>query len=239
MVSKDSGRASQYPRRRLSQNDYVFGTDGLLGDFEGLYRDFDDPWEQTSVFDSGDSRKVLALNYCERVFPEGEHRGSVKILEIGCGFGHLTERLRLAGFRSVGVDISSEAIKKACAKHPKAAFLEGNISDARLLEEIDPDIIIMSEVTWYVLDSLDGFLGRLAQFAANRVRPTWVIHLLTMYPPNIQKYGREFFTNLNGVLEYFDLDYIEAGHVAPRPNGESVHEQSFFFAKVPDGYSQR
>ena len=228
-LSKESGRASQHPRRLLSQNDYIFGDDGLVGDFNGLYRDFEDPWEQTSVFDSGDSRRSLALNYCEKVSSEFEDRGSVKILEIGCGFGHLTEGLRVAGFSSVGVDISSEAIKKACAKHPESVFFEREISDVLLLEEFEPDIIIMSEVTWYVLNNLHGFMGRLAEFADSRARPTWVIHLLSMYPPDIQKYGREFFTDLNGVLEYFNLDYIEAGYVAPRPTGELVHEQSFFF----------
>lgn len=146
-------------------NDYIFGAKGgLVGDFDGLYRDLEDPWEQTSIFDSGDSRRLLALNYCERVFSECEDRSSAKILEIGCGFGHLTEALRLAGFSSVGVDISSVAIKKACAMHPESVFFERPISDVLLLEEFDPDIIIMSEVTWYVLENLRGFLGRLTQF---------------------------------------------------------------------------
>jgi SAM-dependent methyltransferase len=128
-------------------NEYIFGAEGFVADFDLLYREIEDPWEQTSSFNLGDSRRLLALNYCERLFPEGEHQSSAKILEIGCGFGHLTEGLRVSGFNSTGVDISRVAIEKASATHPEATFLERDISDARLLEEIDPDIIIMSEVT--------------------------------------------------------------------------------------------
>ncbi len=225
---KQGNGASHHPRLLPSQNDYIFGADGLVGDFEGLYRDFEDPWEQTSVFDSGDSRRILAISYCEKALSKFEDRSSARILEIGCGFGHLTDALRLAGFSSVGVDISSEAIKKARAKHPESVFFERPISDVRLLEEFDPDIIIMSEVTWYVLDNLHGFLGRLSQFADNRSKPTWVIHLLNTYPPGVQKYGRDFFTDLDGILEYFNLDYIEAGYVASSPTSELVHKDTFF-----------
>ena len=97
----------------------------------------------------------------------------------------------------------------------------------------------MSEVTWFVLDSLDVFLERLAQFAADRVSPTWVIHLLTTYPPDVQKYGREFFTDLDGMLDYFNLDYIEAGFIASDPNGKQVNRNTFFLAKVPKQLSPR
>jgi SAM-dependent methyltransferase len=214
-------------------NAYIFGAEGFVADFDSLYRDIEDPWEQTSVFDSSDSRRLLSINYCERLFLEGEHRRSAKVLEIGCGFGHLTEYLRVAGFNSTGVDISSVAIEKAIEKHPEASFFVRNISEVRLLEEIDPDVIILSEVTWYVLDSLDGFLSRLTQFAANRSRPTYVIHLLNTYPPGVQKYGRDFFTDENGILNYFNLDYIEAGYVTNSPTNELVCKDTFFLAKVP------
>jgi hypothetical protein len=60
-----------------------------------------------------------------------------------------------------------------------------------------------------------------------------VIHLLTMYPPEEQKYGREFFTDLDGNLDYLNLDYIEAGYIASDPNGKQVNRNTFFLAKVP------
>ena len=164
-------------------NEYIFGAEGFVASYDLLYCDFEKPWEQTFGFDSGDSRTFLALHYWERIFPKGEHRSSAKILEIECGFGHVTEGLRVSGLNSTGVDISRVVTEKAHAKHKEATFFQRDISDVGSLKEFDPDIINMREVTWFVLDSLNGFLENLAQFAARRVSPNWVIHLLTMHHP--------------------------------------------------------
>jgi SAM-dependent methyltransferase len=218
---------------RNTQNDYIFNEGIFIADFEGLYRDFKDPWDQTDVFNSGDSRRVLALNYCQRIRSEFKDRDQVRVLEIGCGFGHMTEALRLDGFSSVGVDISGEAVKQARLRHPKSVFFQRSISEVQLLDELRPDIIIMSEVTWYVLDDLREFLGGLSKFAKNKSTNTFLIHLLNTYPPNVQKYGRDFFTDLDGILGYFDLEYIEAGYVATLPTANEVHKDTLFLAKVP------
>jgi hypothetical protein len=60
-----------------------------------------------------------------------------------------------------------------------------------------------------------------------------------MYPPGVQKYGDDFFTDLDGNLDYFNLDYIEAGYIASDPNGKQVNKNTFFLAKVPKGLWQR
>ena len=214
-----------------SHNDYVFEEGRFVGDFEGLYRDFKDPWDQTEVFKARDSRRVLAMSYCQRLLSEFEDRSQARVLEIGCGFGHMTEALRLYGFSSVGVDISGEAVKQARLRHPESVFFQRSISEARLLEEFNPDIIIMSEVTWYMLDELKAFLDRLTQFAEDRSTDTWLIHLLNTYPPGVQKYGRDFFTDLDGILAYFNLEYIEAGYVASSPTAQKVHKDTFLWRR--------
>ena len=105
---------------RKSHNEYIFDNGKFLGNFEGLYRDFKDPWGQTEVFESHDTRRFLALNYCNR--SKFKDRSKVRVLEIGCGFGHMTDALRLDGFSSVGVDVSAEAIKQARFRHPDSVF---------------------------------------------------------------------------------------------------------------------
>jgi len=218
---------------RDTQNDYIFDGGKFIGDFEGIYRDFKDPWDQTEVFNSRDSRRVLTLNYCQRLRSEFKDRDQVRVLEIGCGFGYMTEALRLDGFSSVGVDISSEAVKQARSRHPESVFFQRSISEFPLLDELSPDIIIMSEVTWYVLVELKAFLERLSKFAENKSTDTFLIHLLNTYPPGVQKHGRDFFTDLDGILSYFNLDYIEAGYVATLPTAKNVHKDSFFLARIP------
>src|SRR5262245_3859206 len=43
-------------------------------------------------------------------------------LDIGCGLGFFSEALRQAGARVVGVDLSSEAIRRAAAAFPQVDF---------------------------------------------------------------------------------------------------------------------
>lgn len=218
---------------RKSHNEYIFDNGKFIGDFEGLYRDFKDPWGQTEVFDSHDTRRFLALNHCKRIRSEFEDRSQPRVLEIGCGFGHLTEALRLDGFNSVGVDVAAEAIKQARLRHPDSVFFQRSISEANLLDQLNPDIVIMSELTWYILDELNGFLDRLSKFAANRLPNTTLIHLLNTYPPGVQKYGTDFFTDLDGILAYFNMEYLEAGYVCNFTTAEKIHIDTFFVAKVP------
>lgn len=49
-----------------------------------------------------------------------------KILDIGCGTGHHVDKLTYQGMNVVGMDISSEMIKKAKAFYPKSKFIVGD-----------------------------------------------------------------------------------------------------------------
>lgn len=81
----------------------------FIGDFEGLYRNFDDPWHQSREDHIFDSRRLLAILACGRLKIQDNVK---KVIELGCGFGFLTEKLREQGFESIGTDISPTSIKK-------------------------------------------------------------------------------------------------------------------------------
>ena len=85
------------------------------------------------------------------------------IVEIGCGLGSFTKRIFDLGVNVTGVDISTTAIKKAKEKYPDINFLVGDILDFYIYEKINPDCIVMAEITWYVLDKLDIFLNFLRE----------------------------------------------------------------------------
>lgn len=155
-----------------------------------------------------------------------------RVLEIGCGFGHLTDYLREQGFSAVGVDVSKTAVAKARKKNPSSVFMAASIDSPSLLETLDPDIIIMSEVTWYVLEFISGFLDRLRGHALGRQRPTYLIHLLSTYPPGEQKYGREYFTDLDGILSFFKLDYIMSGFVQIKREDQPDSQGTYFVARI-------
>lgn len=182
--------------------DYVIKNGALVGEFEEMYRDHEDPWEQ-STREAFATEKAMVLNVMEAMQPK-------TVLELGCGLGHFTARIKARGIpRVVGVDISKTAIEKARRLHPDCEFMEGDILDFQTYERYRPDIIVMGEISWYVLEKLNRF----KQFLREKMPSTYVVHLLTTYSPGKQEYGKNHFTNLEEILKFFEMNYVEYGEV--------------------------
>ena len=140
--------------------DYVIKDGKFVGEFEQMYKDFDDPWEQ-SALEQHASEKAICVNLIEA-------QSCKRVIEFGCGFGQLTDRIRKATNQVVGVDVSPTAIKKASQLYPKCVFKVGSFPDFDLLREFKPDCIVMAEITWYILDDLDDFICFLKANLVNR-----------------------------------------------------------------------
>ena len=58
---------------------------------------------------------------------------------------------------------------------------------------------------------------------------TYLCHLLSVYPEGKQSYGKEMFTDLKGILKYFNLKYLEYGELAnEKTNGR---RRTFFLGR--------
>jgi SAM-dependent methyltransferase len=209
--------------------DYVIKDGKLVGDFDGMYKNFDDPWNQSSVNQIFDSRRQIALLACSRL--RNQHNVS-RVIELGCGFGFLTNQLRELGFNSVGTDISPASIQKAKLKNPDSHYEVAEYNDFHFLQNFNPDIVLMAELTWYTLESLDEFLSGLKTYALHRKNPTFLIHLLTTYEPGIQKYGADKFTNLQEILKYFNMQYLEYGFIKTAKEDDRHSQGTYFVAKI-------
>lgn len=187
--------------KHLTYQEYVIKDGKLIGDFEQMYLDHADPWEQ-STREGFASEKAVALNLIRKV-------GAQRVMELGCGFGHYTAKIAALGVKALGVDISITAIAKAKTLHQECQFEAGDILDFDLYKNFRPDVIVMAEITWYVLDKLDAFLG----FLRDELPGVHLIHLLNTYPPGVQQYGRDKFTNLTEIMAYFGLNYSEWGEI--------------------------
>ena len=209
--------------------DYVISNGKLVGDFEGMYENFDDPWHQSAQDHIFDSRRQIAINYCNRL--RSKYAVS-KVVELGCGFGHLTESLRKNGFDALGTDISKTAIKKASNLYPESRFKQLSFNDFDNLFSLKPNILIMAEITWYILDDLDQFLVRLNEYAKQSQEPVFLIHLLATYEPGVQNYGADKFTNLEEIIKYFNLEYLEYGFVKTVTSFDDKSQGTYFVAKV-------
>lgn len=197
---------TKYP----TYQDYVIRDGRLIGEFEEMYRDFADPWHQTDseVFASD---KAVALNLLARLH---RRHGAVRAVELGCGLGHFSARIAGTGLDVTGIDISSTAVERARQTFPAVRFMAGSLADHDLLAELRPDVIVMAEITWYVLDHLAAF----RDFLRRELPRTVLLHTLTVLRPDEQKYGGEFFSDLDGIKAFFGMTYLEWGEVC-RPGG--------------------
>jgi len=187
---------TKYPRYQ----DYVIKDGKLVGEFEQMYQDFDDPWEQTTR-EQGAFEKQIALEIVRR-------QGYQRVMELGCGLGDFTAKLQQEAKSVLGVDVSKTAIQKAQKKHPGLSFAAADILDFDVYRKFKPDCIIMAEITWYVLEKLDQFKS----FLSSEMRGTGIIHLLMTYREGEQKYGREYFTDLEGIMKYWGgVDFQDWG----------------------------
>ena len=149
-------------------HDFVIKDGFLIGDFEGLYKNIDDPWFQSREDHIFDSRREICKLQCQKA---KNLYGSNRILEVGCGFGFLTDQITKLGFETLGTDISPTAIDKAVRINPNSNFKVAPYNDFGIIKDFNQDIIIMSEITWYILDSLDEFLFNIKSFAKEKNSP--------------------------------------------------------------------
>ena len=188
--------------------DYVIKDGKLVGEFEAMYQDFDNPWDQSFREDS-----VLSKSVVENIRRRGDFK---RPYEIGCGLGYFVEKMRNICGAGGGIDVSNTAIEKARAKFPKCHFDDGDILEVDKILKFQPDCIFMDEVTWYVLDKLDEFKSLLSK----NFKVSSFLHTLRQYPEGTQQYGKEYFTDLKRFMEYFGsvVDFSDRGSFGSKVN---------------------
>jgi len=157
----------------------------LRGEFEQMYKDIEDPWGCYKYADSLNNKIFLEILFYKRQFK--------KVLDIGCGLGGFTNLLfQRNGGGIIGIDISKTAIEKAKKRYPYIQFTVGNIITDDLKERFD--LIVMSEVIWYILDGIKDVFRKL-YLSLECHDSVLGIH---QYFPDDQKFGRDIINGLEG-----------------------------------------
>lgn len=204
-----------------SWQDYVIKNGNFVGDFETMYQNIENPWEQ-SVKETFSPEKAVCLNLIERYQCQ-------RVVEFGSGLGYFTSRIANVAPSVVGIEVSPTAVAKANQIFPHLIFENTSFPDIEFLREFRPDCIVMAEITWYVLNDLKLFL----KFLADEMPEVLLIHLLTTYAPGVQKYGRDKFTNLEEIISFFDMNVEESGEIHLADGGS----RTFFAARFAPGAS--
>lgn len=170
--------------------------------FEEMYQDIDDPWGCSDHCNSLDNQ-IFRLMLMED-FNKISCNTPKKVLDIGCGTGDATYQIfsTISGggvslIEMIGIDVSLTAIQKAIQKYPSIKFYNKNI----MWDEIESsfDLILLSEIIWYILDDLHGVFHK----ALRSLNPGGTL-AIKQYFPKDQKIGKQVIDGLQGFENFLD-----------------------------------
>ncbi len=206
----------------MKYQDYVIKDGRFVGKFDSMFLKCKDPWRLLEK-----NKKSTMINYriiielCKHIREKLNKKRKIKTLEIGCGFPQISQRLFESNFSVFGTDISENVIKKSKKKFPKIKknLFVNKFSNFALYKKINADIIILSDLSWYVLPELKTFV----RWYKKIKKKTFLIHSLAVYDKNKQKYGKSYFYDLKSCKKFFKLNFLSSGYV------EHADEKHIFF----------
>lgn len=181
----------------------------LPSDFDSVYRDNADPWEQSG---RGHRQPYYAAARVALAQALGAHLRDVMPapeeftgLEIGCGLGYAMEHVRrVVGGVWTGMDVSPTAVHRAAERWPHR-FVVGDIRKGS--ENIPPnerfDVVMWSQILWYVCEPAADFCEAVRN-SLKLVRPggLFVVHQ-AFIPMADQKFCKPDFHGFDATLEQF------------------------------------
>lgn len=98
-------------------------------------------------------------HYGEGVIELIDFRKGMKLLDLGCGNGVLTKRLKDMGAEVVGIDASKEMLEAARRNYPDIPFYEKDASHFAMEEKFD---VVFSNAVFHWIDNQEGLLNSIA-----------------------------------------------------------------------------
>lgn len=186
-------------------HDYVIKDGKFIGKFEEMYQNIEDPW----FHGDADAPQYEVILYFFGIIQDNTKKDKPIILDIGCGKGAFTYRLKKKYPESkiIAIDISSTAIWKAKEKYGKMGidFIVLDILNDELPNK-KFDIIVISELFWYILHKINRFIIKIHSALD---KDGIVIINQTFYGPNKQKYGNEIMTTPEDLKKVMDMCIIK------------------------------
>ena len=193
--------------RSDNYRDYVIKDGEYIGRFDDMYRNsVEVPWHQDKTAYSLFTDLDLAI-----LSHFSARRRWRRVLEVGCGYGYVTERLRTAlGAEVVGIDVSPTAVERAAELFPESRFVVRDLRDPYDGDLGEFDLVMVKEVLWYVLDELDSFVDNLRKLTAKG----GCVYVCQAIPDLDRFYGKEMFPEPNAVIDYlsdrFEMVYASS-----------------------------
>jgi len=183
--------------------DFVFRENGdgqleFVGDFEGLYRDVPDPWDQSAQ----QGQMASYYHYSRTKIADALLQQGVRNaigLEVGCGLGYALTEISKSMVTTAweGIDKSAEAVKRARVLHPHLTFHHDDIVAPTRVPNNYYDIIALNQILWYVLEDLDLVFSN-----CYRLLVPGGLLLISQAFLRQQRYGLDQIDGFNGLLRF-------------------------------------
>jgi len=188
-------------KNKNNYQDFVIKDGEFIGEFDAMYREFDNPWNQSSEQYFSSVSRRSACHFIDKY--------QIKSLaEWGCGLGETTNYIKenvSSELDILGVDISQTAIQKASNSYPHINFRCDDIQN--ISQYNNYQCMFFSEITWYLLEDkkIDSIFNILSnEFSSGSL----FMHQLSFYKNGIQKYGTDYFTNLDEFIKFCPFKLI-------------------------------
>jgi SAM-dependent methyltransferase len=188
---------------KYSANDFVFkeknGGLEFIGDFNSLYKYIDDPWYQ-----SCQTKEPIKHYYKfsrDRLITQLKNINPKTVLEIGCGLGYVSENIQSSlNCDVLGMDVSEVAISRATDNFPNLIFKQGDIKSENFIVEKKFDLVILSQLLWYVLDSISNVFENCFSLLKSNGKVVITQAFLT----SEQIYGADICDGFDGLIDYLN-----------------------------------
>lgn len=151
-------------------NDFIIENGQFKRDFEEMYKNIEDPWNQNSSFNYLDKHfnffQLMLSNYLPKF------GGKLQILDIGCANGyHLNYFSKINGFKKyIGTDISETIIKKAIEQNnmfidkDMANFLCDDIIKYNKNLSSNFELIFSARTLYYCAPEIDQVIQNISDY---------------------------------------------------------------------------
>ncbi|MBW4522133.1 MAG: class I SAM-dependent methyltransferase [Scytolyngbya sp. HA4215-MV1] len=136
---------------------------------------------------------------------QSQHSTKLKILDLGCGNGYLSNWLAQQGHQVVGVESSASGVTFACENFPNCHFIQASIYDLPLPELGDQfDVVLSAEVIEHLL-----YPKELVRAAKKCLKPNGRLIITTPY----HGYIKNLVLALLGKMDQHLNPLWDGGHI--------------------------
>ena len=175
----------------------------FIGDFEGLYSSFADPWGQSGVDKEWGEYYNFSRGRIASLLNRLEVNGY--LLEVGSGAGFAANYLSNScqNINVSGMDISHKAIRLARDNFPEIEFNQGDIRLSGLKTKTTYQVILLNQILWYIIVHMETAVEN----CLDKLISEGLLLISNAFLRNPQRYGKEIIDGFVGLTSFMETRF--------------------------------